>query len=1542
VGESFVEHIEFGKIGQTGNMGDLLNGLVETKGVRDGSPSPRLAATAAAIGTRFFLHGLRLPPPKEIHKYKDAVDPSIRLLIANGLDTAVPIFAAAGLQHDLLSTPISQQIQLTRRPSTTWFKIDGTVASADVNTDSLKAQIVACNSIQADTLKFATAVLPGWTPRKNRYAPLTRLGLGNGTPPKTTCLLLPADLVEADGEFKDEPLSVRIVKPDDIETPVPSPHRAIAIPVRIKQVYDKVALQTRVDDPPTTAPIPDVYEVVGAVEDDRRILDRLPPGWKADGITLYATTTDGDQTTYTPLSDDNPIVMRANLSVEPGLDAPNTFAAPAVAPELSVDYVNSACLKGEAEKFVELVRFSSFVNSGGFFLLSSAPEIKTIFKSATPISGRPQGASNVPRLLMVIRHRDGVVAPANALLVDGLQGGEIVAIEAGQVLRSGMLPGLLPLKVLMDDPATKYAWTLETGERKEGRFNDIRQMIILEKHWDALTPAEQNANLQKLFREIVGSEFKAIDIVRADILTRFTMLDFVVSGDDFDVRNNRTILPVGPTKTIDNQLVSDKKLGYILPIPLAKFLNKNNPLNDPTDPYGAIGKSCSITLSLRDIYGNRIGIVSTYKIPRIKYTDAILPFWDVQGVSLTYDVDPINRAIVINLSFSLAAVNADDKEHKIGAILRDLTTCKLQIFTPTGMTQPADKVSLRSGIYFRLATTLVNNPDLDQDDLNKPGRLPIDKPGPLGQLRKFLASIESNLQHAVNTTGNSQPINLSETVRLPVQAGQLATADFVPVSVGMAICRAEADVEKPNPKRLASSTLERLTVRQTDIPAAYLGNSAALNARRLRTKRRPANVPPRDQFAQRLQKLWSSANTYWPAVGRAARPGGVREVIWLVRGTLVTPKIATDQPVYAAPIPLANAPVSFSFDGIPVFGTSDKASWHVRDADMDTIGKTMATRIDLSVSGRIAGRLLRSVSGQPAKLPAVRTALDQILQCKEVVAECLAKRVAATRKGGDERLDHLRADLVRDFQERLRRRLAAYFDIDASVSYQVNWNVSGTSPDPRSARHVYVTVQKAGRRKRGRGASAPDYSTDQAPLPINASKAFSIFFDISASKLSLIDPPQFPTQLTYQATHVQRLRYPSDAKSVEGRITQWLTLINPKAPQTIDVTVPVIARQLPKAPTVIQQTKDVSCVIPPENFDAQIRVARQWNFGVDWAWQESTNTELQLTVTYNSAPDTKILSDSQPIRDHIARFVATTDGALWNELMQLSNGGATKDTNIEAFIEFGTAAEALRKGLSTSLWRAKSVNSDLWEDKFTITLPKSRQRVKVKFDPWPDTGKRPRKIVTYDPSVFGALRRDSLSVTNIDALQGVSAWSKFRVSSNIQFNDPFVYVVDGIRAGSALVPHVSRMSTLDITAKRKSRTLSRWLAGAFRALYADGSKLLTDIEIIYRPQTFERSRLKALLEIRGQRPPGTPVAKLAAISITMQDDIDQLVKTVSSQTADWLVNNHIPVQLVQRNRRYIGQLRFRITIFSQIGPAEGAPIMMYEDVVLPLSKVVTP
>jgi hypothetical protein len=38
-------------------------------------------------------------------------------------------------------------------------------------------------------------------------------------------------------------------------------------------------------------------------------------------------------------------------------------------------------------------------------------------------------------------------------------------------------------------------------------------------------------------------------------------------------------------------------------------------------------------------------------------------------------------------------------------------------------------------------------------------------------------------------------------------------------------------------------------------------------------------------------------------------------------------------------------------------------------------------------------------------------------------------------------------------------------------------------------------------------------------------------------------------------------------------------------------------------------------------------------------------------------------------------------------------------------------------------------------------------------------------------------------------------------------------------------------------------------------------------------------------------------------------------------------------------RRYKGQLRFRVTVFSATGPAVGAPILKIENLLLPLDKV---
>jgi hypothetical protein len=297
---------------------------------------------------------------------------------------------------------------------------------------------------------------------------------------------------------------------------------------------------------------------------------------------------------------------------------------------------------------------------------------------------------------------------------------------------------------------------------------------------------------------------------------------------------------------------------------------------------------------------------------------------------------------------------------------------------------------------------------------------------------------------------------------------------------------------------------------------------------------------------------------------------------------LVTPGIRfTDEPIFAAPLPLANSPISFSFTDIPVFRSSGARTWSVRDADMDAIGKTMATQIDSAVSPRIAGRLLSSVNQShdlQAQLPAVRKALQQILECKATLADILSKRLSAAYSTETRFKDEIKADVIHDFKQRLMRRLKAYFDIDVAISYQTHWPTQ--SQDKLAAPHLYYSVEKPSAnsaRKRSAASKVPDYTLDQAPLPIQASHAFTVFMDISPAKdLPSNDPPQFGTNLTFRRTYVQRMRYPlDDSRSVEGRQTQWLRLIQPGTPDYQQATiekVPVIVRELPKPPTIIEQT----------------------------------------------------------------------------------------------------------------------------------------------------------------------------------------------------------------------------------------------------------------------------------------------------------------------------------------------------------------------------------
>ncbi|WP_316395235.1 hypothetical protein [Bradyrhizobium sp. 33ap4] len=1505
------------------------------------SQSPRLAATAAASATRYFLHGLRLLLPPKVRATKDAIEPAARSMIDRKKDDTAPIFVSAGLQHDIGAG--LHQIELSAAAGGTWYTISGSKAVAELDPDAVNAQIEAHKAIKPDTLKFTPSILPGWNALPNKYAPLSRQGLGN--PPTKTCLMLPADLVESDGDFKNETFKVVATNPTTgAQDPVPAT-RIIAVPIRIKQVQREIVVPNKTGKAAAADPFPDflgdVYEVVGAVEDDRRLLDQLPADWKADSIELYATTADGDLTRHVPINDTNqPIVMRANLSVEPGLDAANG-GSKLLDDALASARENSAWLRDEKEKFVELIRFASVVNSGGFFLLSDAQEIKDLFKAPQPTAGRPQGALEIPRLLMIIRCKDPQHAPANALLLDGLFEQETLAIEAGELLRSAILPGLLPLKVLLDDPAATAAWTFKDGHREAGKFETLKDKIIADEGWSSLPPADQSQKLRQLIRTIDTSGFRGIDVVKADILTRFTMLDFEVTGTDFSADSFRTVLPVGPTHKIRDEPVDDKHLGYNLPIPLAKFLNPAN--GDPADPYGAIGKDCTIKFSLRDVYGNRIGITGEYPIKGVKYSDAILPFWDVRGVSLRYDTDESERAVAITLQYELNLdnVKTEDRGHTIGAILRDLATARVQLFTPTVRDgKDTDPAPLRSGVALKLKTTLLHNEEVDQDEIHLPGAMDIGAAS-LMVLRNFLKRVKTELEK-IASSGNISLFKSEMSIALAAKT--LASGNYIPVSAGLVVSRSKDHVEQQS---------SRVSQRETDIPASYLAAAAAP----ARSSRKAAQTISRDAFALRIPKLWPQEGTYLPASGRAARPGGNRDVIWLVRAELAQPKkIGT--PVLAAPLPLANTPVNFSFSDIPVFDTSNTTTWAVRDADMDMIGKTMAVRIDSAVSPRIAGRLLRAVRDlSPSDLPAVRDALEKILQCKEIVAEQLAGRIEAANEGEKPAFKDLKPDAARDFEERLKRRLGAYFDIDALAGHKITWDAHAPESTPAQAPHVYLKVSKQGSKSKSRQRGTlppPDFSTDQAPLAVNATAAkatpaFSVFFDINPSGMEDA-PARFETTLSYEATHVQRIRYPTDAKSVEGRRTQWLELIKPEndEPDVMTMEIPVIRRKLPQPVTIIQQRASSPPVVAGGGFDGRIAEARQWRLGVDWTWPEDINTRLQLTVAYNSTPgdDPHFQAEAGSAREHIAHFVARTDGGVWNTLMDVSAKPSILlpevAVTVSAFVKFGSFAERLGTDLAGGLVRAKTLNSDFWSDRFTMELPAKGKRLKITADPANDTnGRRRRGRLAYDPAEFGAQRKDKLTITNIDALQGVSAWSGFKVFSNVTFSEEFIYVLDGIRAGSALVPHIYRTQTFDIAAALQPKPLPQLLARAFEALFGDATRLLTDIEILYRTMMFERTESDSspLLEIRGNRTAGTPVAKLAAIPVRSKTDIDEMTRLVSSTTADWLANNHVPVRAKDGKRQYLGELRFRITIFSEMPSAIGAPIMKYEDVVLPLSKV---
>ncbi|RVG20632.1 hypothetical protein [Sinorhizobium meliloti] len=1582
-------------------VGQALDKLVEP--AEDAAPSP--ARSIAAMTGRFFQYGLAFPQPvNHWTTVKMNVPEDLRDLIDSKKRDTLPLYRYASLQIPV-ARPVKDgkpesptHVGIKQVGATPWFTLTGEAGQngeifyelEDGGEHSIEEVAKAANDLPAvaAALPFTAEIKLERRDTRRGSAATFRRQIRQG--PDQWLFGLPSDLAGTETELSAVALELRNVGTEGHVVAEGSAEAFNAQQFQAALVVEVGIKGIRV--PGQSGFLDGVYELTGAREYERRLLDRLldpPPSQDLVAAQAEARGPEVDVESVQlfliePSSEGCALLDAGTHMVQTNLSVDRRPAAALTA--LARDSVESFSAPMESIMFAEFIRRGAIVNSGGFWLISKDPTLKQRVldaehpKTIPNAEDRPvEGPAKDVRVLLVLTYRKELanLSVANALRVGytgaGQQQAERLAtfardfdagdrtpvILAGGELARDPVPGTLPLEVTVPHTARLYP-SLERAAATGATFEEFLPQ----------------------FRLLKGQSLEAATPI-AELAARFNLLEYVIAdgGDHMFRQTQRAdVLPVGEAEPTDSLQVSEEvaeNLTFKLTLPLHR-LTMIGATDPASNPYRIVGKRVAVRFNLRDIYGNTLPIEpkfaasgefsSVYTIP---YLDAPIAPGDLPHIDIVWDPAK-NRRIQILLTFSpegLWAGLGDDHKGKDGETEEAINRLLPAEFLEKGPTaapkqqfekweswakQIADRCEAAAERYkladyqlenasaVCLHTTLAPATQRSTDPYEPAGmgEIPADKVG----LRTFYAAVVAKLslmaaeiRAHLNEPDSvpwvlitSAPIIGDFKVRVPIPQ----TALFIEARLALVISR-------NGPARE-----DRFLRAMTEVPPSFVRQFPFTQ-----------KEPPVIKFADSVVQILLPG--YRAALGAPAAAGRSGESLWFVAEAMM-PEAASpgdgEYPGYYALPPMRNAPASFTFKDKLVWpqqGTAyqKRPAVNLLDVDADAYAKDALQMIEDLLDPRAIKLLMTTTSG--------RNVLDQAVLAKESLALPIARMARHVLSNAP--TPTAPPELVANLADRFKRTLSAVYAIDTVLTYEFSWQKEpparpGEDPEKRTRPILYGKLSFARPGEPPEGMSLDVGSLELPSDPGSRTSKFHILYDSTSGKA--VDQGHFHP---YEITHVQRMPQPDlDALGKEKierryRETQWLKLIKPlRIPLSKDdqeqTEIPIVLRQLPVRPQITNHSFLPGFELSPPGSRKELKdlqQARSWIFDLAWTWNAAAQDELEIGVEYAQLHGSRALrSSGADLATLLTGFVVALEDVWPKVLDDLATGTPLLDALL-MFIadELGRlqrAAITARNQSALSLPVDRIVVDDrqggIWKAKWKTATETGAELKAHPSHTIPTSGSNAPKIDGQN----GKLR-----IVGIDVLRFAQAQAELDLYRNRTFSmlgkpdgvpaaDPFVYHLGGIRGAEPITPRLShdvpfegkRTQPLKAHVDEILNALFPAELGTTYQLYDLDLSEVTGVVSVGRPETNGTAVLPKAFVV-----PGTTMPRISGLVRGSGDDatIVSAIRTWRDDQGLTLPGSGSPPD------RY---LRFAFRVYRDAeGPGGTSPVLQIHRIEIPLRQI---
>jgi hypothetical protein len=960
---------------------------------------------------------------------------------------------------------------------------------------------------------------------------------------------------------------------------------------------------------PDGKPLPDVFALNGASEQDEQLLEQILAVLANDNPIasiqiLYQTAAGSSGLTSQTVAPADVFVLRTNSTTvsAPPTQLAATLAAPAPTVPVGAQI-------DEAEAFLEIIQQAVVTNATGYYLRyldSSNNSLPTTLFTSGPapltilISYVPDGTLNTPA-------SPASVQPYyNAITINEADSALIYYVEttdpALNTQYSTVAAGSIGVLMTRDDSAMLIAPSAKlraSAAVDHGRLYRRSELI------SALVEAgiDDEADLHAALAE-AGSGAAQLNALYSLVTYQVTATTgFIQSNLSAPIQPQK---PDGASSAADGLTsASDDTRSYRTYVPLYALATANQPLTANPNRYASIADPVSITFFQNDAFGNQMPGSQPFAATNY-YFDPILPIDQWQGIVSSYDFNtqsgPQASSLTVYLQPSQTAFDGLTAD-QLASALQGWTNVQDQITGP--------------GISFNIETNLALQADGSMAEIALSA---AQSAAIVAMVGKMVAWLQNSggafpsdvvpLTVAATGPGTIPPI-FEMFVKLGIerdaalispllkdQHGNITfpSAQFVSTTIASTVGGSQTDGTSVDINAFAGQFVAAfpalaLSVGLGGAQESVNQSKAARNARQLRAAGVPADSSGSGQSAP--QSLWAVQQILLDiSIGTGANVG----------------------PYYASPMPLDNTlnSATVPLPTLPPLAPDPPSlppSQLFTDVDLDVYNSGFFEAVDLMLTPALAAAAFEQARAAYTTIADGRTSLSNLYSSKEV--DWLFDD-ASPFSGPAAQLT-----MARDaFGQQMRAALATAYTTDTIVQFGVTW-ANSLPPEVEGMYELFGAIRPAA------GGVLPQGYTISAPhVAINASGASVLTFLFGLNDVT--DAASVSLDLAFNITHIQHFLEPaSDTPTDEARPSIWLQLVDAGAtphvgPAGVQTIIPLVLREYPTPPTLISQTAIQGGGTTQASSSNPLVAAAAWHLQYAYQAQITPHDQIVTAVTYNT------------------------------------------------------------------------------------------------------------------------------------------------------------------------------------------------------------------------------------------------------------------------------------------------------------------------------------